>query len=120
MKTNQEKLQLIKAKCQELLTVAEKRTPGKWDTLGVANSDSLRLFAKNHYLGSLGNSDSSKLDNQTNSIFIASCAGPAEAGWKATIETIDWLLEMKSFNKLSLLNGGSLEALLISAWEDQL
>lgn len=87
-----EHLRRIDAHLANLLSTAEKRTPGEWDTLGVANSNSLRLFAGNRYLGMLGNSDADKREVQSDAAFIASCAGNAEAGWKATRAAIAVIL----------------------------
>ena len=90
------KLQKIRAKCQELLALAEKRTPGKWDADGELK-----------YMGDDG-------------IFIAACAGPAEAGWRATIAAIDALNichESSDFDDMNAWSG--LEA-IIAAWPDEL
>jgi hypothetical protein len=76
----QEHLQKIKAKCQELLAIAEKRTQGQWsqDHLYVDTDDN------NNLIKAAGNIN--------NAAFIASCAGAAEAGWRATIAFIDAIL----------------------------
>ncbi len=85
--TREEHLQRIVAKCRELLAIAEKRTLGEWEafqrneeigtnycriTFTDRNSDSLHGYC-----------------GEVNAAFIASCAGPAEAGWKATIMAIE-------------------------------
>ena len=74
----QEHLQKIKTKCQELLAIAEKRTAGKWNaTQSWVGSENSCIAATKHFRSD-GDAD-----------FIASCAGAAEAGWKATIAAID-------------------------------
>lgn len=85
--TPTEHLSRIRAKCVELLEIASKRTPGKWDThnhpdglpIGVGGSE----FC--------GSPSVCYLNAPANSDFIASCAGSAEAGWRATIAAISWL-----------------------------
>ena len=67
--TTTEKLQKIKAECERLLALAEKRTPGKWFPTGRT-----------------------ACYNANDAEFIAACAGLAEAGWKATIAAIDDIL----------------------------
>ena len=83
-----EHLEAILEFCRRNLAIAEKRTPGEWATMGIEHSDSLRLFAGNYYLGNIGNSDAEVSQNQANAKFIATCAGAAEAGWRATIASI--------------------------------
>lgn len=84
-----EQLIKIRAKCVELLAIAEKRTPQRW--------------AVKHYEGGLQSSVNVDINAgkvlamcewnaEADATFIASCAGPAEAGWRATIAGIDYLL----------------------------
>jgi len=85
-------LRAILAHLDQLLAIAAKRTPGWWDTMGIAHSDCLRLFSGNNYLGVVGSSDAEKLAIQNDAAFIASCANNAEAGWRSTKAAIaDWL-----------------------------
>lgn len=80
--TTQEKLQRIKSRCQELLAIAEKRTQGKWKARNFSV-----LLEESEYLSVLNNWTFASEDAS----FIASCAGSAEAGWRATIAAInDW------------------------------
>jgi hypothetical protein len=94
MITTTEHLQLIKAECERLLAIAEKRTQGGWDafqrdsevgtnycriTFSDRNSDSLHGYC-----------------GEVNATFIAACAGRAEAGWEATIAAIDFLSRPQS------------------------
>lgn len=99
----QEHLNRIKARCEQLLALAEKRTPGKWMYSNILDGCDGRnggvITPCNHIIvgakATLGNSN-----------FIASCAGPAEAGWRATIAAIDWITSF-SLVDLSPCSGGS-------------
>lgn len=83
--TQQEHLNRIRARCVELLEIAEKRTPGAWD--GVES--------EGDYFGDTLIGLGSAYEGWQNDVaFIASCAGAAEAGWKATIAAIDGIEEM--------------------------
>ena len=88
--TQQEHLNRIKAKCQELLSIAEKRTPGKWAS--SHNVVQTELFAE--YIVSCNSLHTPESEDDCNAAFIASCAGAAEAGWRATIAAIDVVLEI--------------------------
>jgi hypothetical protein len=100
----QEHLQKIKAKCQKLLAIAEKRTQGQWtqDHLYVDTDDD-----NNDLIKTAGNIN--------NAAFIASCAGAAEAGWRATIAAIEFAESMPGH-----IWRESLEALIIAAWPEEL
>jgi hypothetical protein len=78
MITTTEHLQLIKAECERLLAIAEKRTQGEWER------DGYRVFQNGNEepLCCLGICN-------TDGDYIAACAGRAEAGWRATIAAID-------------------------------
>ena len=91
--TTTEHLQKIKAKCLALLAIAEKRTQGKW---GVMNC---LWIAK----------------DEQDAEFIAACAGPAEAGWKATVAAIDFLLRTSSES-----NFQAQAISIIAAWPSEL
>ncbi len=90
-----EKLAAIRAKCVELLAIAEKRTPGEWQKaktcVGIpAVMESCQAVA---LMGIRRDGDDFDLLNHAaNADFIAACAGPAEAGWRSTIATIDVIL----------------------------
>jgi len=86
--TQQEHLNRIKAKCQELLSIAEKRTPGKWAS--SHNVVQTELFAE--YIVSCNSLHTPESEDDCNAAFIASCAGAAEAGWRATVAAIDRLV----------------------------
>ncbi len=74
--TTQEHLERIKAKCSELLAIAEKRTPGKWQEGGWSRQ--IKTGRERIHV-----------EHKGNHAFIAACAGPAEAGWRATIAAIE-------------------------------
>ncbi len=84
----EQKLTKIREKCAELLAIAEMRTPGKWDSLG----DGVFHTKTDNFILSCGKNDELLgMDAEGNAAYIASCAGPAESGWKATIAAIDLL-----------------------------
>lgn len=89
--TTTEQLQRIRAKCVELLAIAEKRTQGQWKRQSIYGTAILCENSKNNGNMVCDLPDSSPECDQfsPNADFIASCAGPAEAGWKATIAAID-------------------------------
>ena len=116
--STQEHLNRIKAKCQELLAIAEKRTAGKWckskTCVGIpAVMQDCRAVA---LMGIRSNGDALDLRNfECNAAFIASCAGAAEAGWRATIAAIEFAESMPGY-----MWRESLEALIIAAWPREL
>jgi hypothetical protein len=76
--TQQEHLKRIRARCVKLLEIAEKRTPRAWDSgRNWVGSDHACVATTHHY------------SHESDATFIASCAGAAEAGWKAAIAAID-------------------------------
>lgn len=98
--TASEHLQKIKAKCQELLAIAERRTAGRWQQGNSSQEMNMDMVYRkpNEDGQSAGiptfgrNSGLSREQDQHDAAYIASCAGPAEAGWRATIAAIDdWL-----------------------------
>lgn len=112
----QEKLQAIRARCVELLAIAEKRTPGEWEAEGntVWRHDTERE--------SSSICDTVSHAHWSDAAFIASCAGPAEAGWRATIAAIDGTKEVRhhypaEHNPMlsSIIN--EQEEAIITAWE---
>lgn len=87
------KLNKIRAKCVELLAIAEKRTPGEWKRPSIYATHVVASASKNHGGQVCDFPDSSPECNQhgPDANFIASCAGAAEAGWRSTIAAIDAL-----------------------------
>ncbi len=100
-----EKLQVIKAECQRLLALAEKRTPGKWEPGNGAVWANTKNESQNEVCEFVEDEDSD---------YIAACAGPAEAGWRATIAAIDFYLDSNG-----IVQGCLYELIneIITAWE---
>jgi hypothetical protein len=90
--TTTEHLQLIKAECERLLAIAEKRTQGEWK-LRPPTKDDLPVFCcrANGEMTAAGAATRNE-SSESNATFIAACAGRAEAGWRATIGVIDSIL----------------------------
>jgi len=83
-----EHLNKIVEKCRSNLLLAEKRTPGRWEA-----SDNVCVSEKTdgYYFVTCDSRRSTMSQDASNAAFIASCAGPAEAGWRATISICDEL-----------------------------
>ena len=75
----QEKLTRIRAKCVELLAIAEKRTP--W----------FERCLRHVKMRDLMNDEDIK--------YGLSCAGATEAGWRSTIAAIDGFLEIQGYEE---------------------
>ena len=88
--TTIEHLQRIKSRCQELLATAETRTPGRWRH---NEGRRMQLSALTMHQDPVLHGDEYLLSGPDGD-FIASCAGPAEAGWRATIAICDELLRI--------------------------
>lgn len=73
-----ERLIKIKKRCEELLAIAAKRTPGKWNNLHS------RVLCDGWFIAEFDRNNSNN-----NALFTSLCAGTAEAGWRATISVID-------------------------------
>lgn len=90
----------IRAKCVELLKIAEQRTPGKWDHYSdrvCSNSefhDEAQVDNVDVCQGITWRKDSPKQKIGENLIFIASCAVNAESGWRSTVAAIDHISEL--------------------------
>ncbi len=94
-----EHLKLIDAHLERLLDIASKRTPGEWEyskgctgLSGIFTDQSTSTHAVAMF--QLGRFDEKvTLPNAANNAaFIASAAGNAEAGWRATRAAIEFLL----------------------------
>lgn len=113
----QEKLQKIKAKCQELLKLGEERTQGTWWDIETRNGEQVIRTGNPTHTGT----DICEVYSH-DSEFIASCAGPAEAGWRATIAAIDgwiFILDNAKDQDLQTLARSNLYS-IINAWPDEL
>ena len=87
-----EHLKLIDAHLERLLAIADKRTPGdyvKLDTY-VGSKDNHHGIADFCYCG--------EAENEDNASYFASCAGNAEAGWRATRAAIATALDCESWD----------------------
>lgn len=121
MNNDLEKLKRIRAKCVELLSIAEKRTPGEWRCYSDGSFHGLDIRAADK-----GNEGSGVITAITDATFIASCAGSAEAAWRSTIAAIDGLTE--SASSWSPTYGGHSSELdafntlhtILSAWPEEL
>jgi len=111
-----EHLEKIKAKCQELLATAEKRTEGIWRHNEINDVRITALAMHQNPVLSGNDIELTCFDGD----FIASCAGPAEAGWRATIAAIDVL--QKSWLEGSIHYGTGRKALetIVTAWPEEL
>ena len=123
--TTTEKLQRIRAKCVELLEIAEKRTPGKWihweTNLGrlIGREDKERCIFQAFSPWDRRSSDTS----EQNAAYITACAGPAEAAWQSTIAAIDGLLAIHDNPKANpVAMDFAFDTLnsILSAWPDEL
>jgi len=86
--TQQEHLQLIRAKCVELLELAKQRTPGRW-AQGRDTSDTHLIYG---LAGRLAEAKQGERNiNEHNAAFIASAAGPFEAALASTVAAIDMI-----------------------------
>lgn len=91
---NTERLQAIRAKCIELLEIASRRTPGEWEAEGTT------VWGHDPERESSSICDTVSRADFSDATFIASCAGPAEAGWRATIAAIDSLSQIATEKEL--------------------
>jgi len=90
--TQQEHLQLIRAKCVELLELAKQRTPGAWRReLRECGFEGTVWCETNHKYRIISRG---RLNPDGDSAFIASAAGPFEAALASTVAAIDWLHTM--------------------------
>lgn len=81
--TQLDHLRAIDAHLTALLDLAAKRTPGEWK---IEPGNENELWGDSDYICDC-------FDNrQSNTAFIASCAGNAEAGWRSTKAAIKGLL----------------------------
>ena len=86
-----EHLKLIDAHLERLLAIAEKRTAGEW-THQVSSSDPNRSLVNLRHSNGVVATFATR-SGDLNLEFAASCAGNAEAGWKATRAAIEWFLK---------------------------
>lgn len=107
--SREEKLEAIAQRCRELLAISEKRTPGAW-YVDYAQGVMAPNGSPISYIHLAAASTKPVPDAQ----FIASCAGAAEAGWRATLAAIEGLSRMPG----GMTRSESINQ-IISAWEGQ-
>ncbi len=117
--TREEHLQRIVAKCQELLAIAQKRTPGKWH---CPNTRTEVFMSDSRPVAMCWGPDASA---HGNAAFIALCAGTAEAGCKATIVAIERALECESWDgqikvKYIRQDADAILDSIVAAWPEEL
>lgn len=128
-----EHLQLIRARCVELLEIADKRTAGAWRCAHKkreTGSYSIQTYyipyikKDSNVIAEGWESDEEKDSDFT---FIAACAGAAEAGWRATITAIDGLQGYAAFTEsdnasVCLIGQPAQDAInsIITAWPIEL
>jgi len=110
--TTTEHLARIRARCVELLELANKRTPGKWIPCKKGDYIPVGGLEMACVLG--GDIKAAEAYEDEDSSFIASCAGPAEAGWRATIHAIDAAEEFDGWE------GRRMRETIIAAWPEEL
>ncbi len=98
--TQQEHLSRIRAKCVELLEIAAERTKGNW-AVEPPDPTSLLVLCGDDVIISTETIPCEPYHKAlerrgADARFIAACAGPAEAGWKATIAAIDGFIRCKN------------------------
>lgn len=86
-----EHLKLIDAHLERLLAIAEKRTPEEWRSGGGLNLQ-MQSTGKIYIHPGIAAMFQSNLFAEEDATFIASCAGNAEAGWRATRAAIAEIL----------------------------
>ena len=103
--TQQEHLAKIRARCVELLAIAEKRTPGKWKAVDNANNHWGKVEVEGPRVRCIGFTQADDVSfeqgitTRADRDFIASCAGNFEASLRSTIAAIDCLLFHKKSNQ---------------------
>ncbi len=113
MNTN-EKLQRIKAECERLLALAKQRTPGFWSLDHCTPYGSTERTYQVEGPPSGGPHEWPDFERKSDAEFVCECAGTAEAGWKATIATIDQYLKSNGLGQGFLYE---MICEILTAWE---
>jgi hypothetical protein len=131
--TTTEKLTKIRAKCVALLETAKHRTPGGWrvEKRYIGSGSAACISAGINRYGDgpeeypIGRLEEGEL-KEADAEFITACAGPAEAGWTATIAMIDCTLlilgclegcEIHPLQSRELETANHFAFEIITAWE---
>lgn len=133
--TSEEHLIKIVTKCRQLLVGAERRTEGKWihyyedGSVGSVVTPDLDAVAQTQERVDVMNQRGRLAQvgqRNNNAAFVASCAGPAEAGWRTTIANCEFII---AYNKISFGWDGDcgasrlvddLESRIIASWPEEL
>jgi len=95
-------LKLIKAECERLLALSEKRTQGKWES-GISTWNKNGKPFRTPILSKKTIANTYDVKSHVgcaspNADYIAACAGAAEAGWRSTIATIELIFELDALD----------------------
>ena len=119
--SKQEHLQLIRAKCVELLELAKRRTPGRWHAANRCKTPiqcgEKHIAMVNYYKS--GNPETNVFgdEHEANAAFIASAAGPFEAALVSTVVAIDaCTADEPMYQETYFLANAQLVKRIIDAW----
>lgn len=134
--TTTDHLQRIRARCVELLALAEKRTPGEWGIERTRATNWIGPMRQNgdgkiNTIVCDTNRDGLKREcveqNDADATFIAACADSAEAGWRSTIAAIDAISAFveacetgKARSKTNYAKQKAALEAIIAAWPEEL
>jgi hypothetical protein len=120
--TTTEHLQKIKAECERLLAIAEKRTQGKWRVDYsvsfnhiVTQAESEKPLNQRKAIATTHKMYSEKMA-LADVVYIAACAGAAEAGWRSTIAAVNDLLRYD----LKIMQDDPFMKSILAAWPTEL
>jgi hypothetical protein len=111
--TPTEHLQLIKAECERLLAIAEKRTQREWELNTHPSPSQNRDAVISEHGGKICEGLNWNPNGENDGQYIAACAGRAEAGWRSTVAAIDKLAFDQSGNAATI-------EIILSAWPIEL
>jgi len=120
----EQKIEKIRAKCQEILELGKLRTQGRWRIAhgGLGNKDKLdTVYATNDDLNYIAACRDylcfyEPPRNTENASFIASCAGTAEAMARSTLSLLDAVVIYgNSITSFQLITDS-----ILKAWPDEL
>ena len=110
-----EHLERIKARCEQLLAIAEKRESGLW----IDSRENGKIIIRP--LGNMSECDKvGQVWTANDAEFIASCAGPAEAGWRATIAAVVAILSSSQITEHWFAILKPMRDDIIAAWPEEL
>jgi hypothetical protein len=125
--TQKEHLKKIKAKCQKLLKIAKNRTTGKWNVIYKERTTGSYSLSTTYipYIVAGGSNLAEGWESDEKDAydfeFIASCTGPAEAGWRATILCVAMILDQLDSMDVFVRNSAKTDAAtIIAAWPEEI